>query len=321
MSEYETTFNNFQYYDITGSRQTLKRLSVKVTLTIKNELENPEWIVFKKHIAYTICLVPDPYETQSFEYANIKGYFHFDASPSASPITNHQLNITEVVSDYIGGWKKQLIDNVKGAIAGFLALKKWVIGILDSHYNDLLNELLVINANEKAEEYKRVFTEEFARIDPIKYIENIKRVYGKDPNANLDAFADYVRTIDTSTFFSSRWNPFKEKSTDAVAKRDALKTDLSLSNYDYNLEQFKQSILKQIAHVKKQQTEFTIRNRETYIAKFIEGHTPQNTGGSKKKLILGRWRKVTKVGRKSMITYKGKMISITEARALERKKK
>lgn len=36
-------------------------------------------------------------------------------------------------------------------------------------------------------------------------------------------------------------------------------------------------------------------------------------------IILGRLRKVTKVDRKSMVTYKGKQISLTEARALEKK--
>lgn len=39
------------------------------------------------------------------------------------------------------------------------------------------------------------------------------------------------------------------------------------------------------------------------------------------KLVLGRRRKITKMGRKSMITYKGKHMSMTEARALEKKLK
>lgn len=42
------------------------------------------------------------------------------------------------------------------------------------------------------------------------------------------------------------------------------------------------------------------------------------TAGAFKKFILGRMRNVRKVGRKSMITYKGKQISLTEARALEK---
>lgn len=44
------------------------------------------------------------------------------------------------------------------------------------------------------------------------------------------------------------------------------------------------------------------------------------TGGSKaKKLVLGRNRRITKVGRLSMIMYKGTQITLTEARAIERK--
>ena len=42
-------------------------------------------------------------------------------------------------------------------------------------------------------------------------------------------------------------------------------------------------------------------------------------GGSHLHYILGRKRKITKVGRKSMITYKCKLISLTEARAIEKK--
>lgn len=41
--------------------------------------------------------------------------------------------------------------------------------------------------------------------------------------------------------------------------------------------------------------------------------------GSLKKIdILGRKRKVTKVGRNSMIVYKGKQICLTEARRIEK---
>lgn len=47
--------------------------------------------------------------------------------------------------------------------------------------------------------------------------------------------------------------------------------------------------------------------------------TLQTGGASTKVRVLGMDRKVTKVGRKSMITYKGKLLSLTEARALEKK--
>jgi hypothetical protein len=40
--------------------------------------------------------------------------------------------------------------------------------------------------------------------------------------------------------------------------------------------------------------------------------------GSKKVRVLGRLRKVTKVGRKSMVTYQGKLISLSDARKLEK---
>ena len=48
---------------------------------------------------------------------------------------------------------------------------------------------------------------------------------------------------------------------------------------------------------------------------------PVKQSGSKstKIHVLGRDRVVTKVGRKSMITYKGKQICLTEAREIERK--
>lgn len=60
-----------------------------------------------------------------------------------------------------------------------------------------------------------------------------------------------------------------------------------------------------------------------YIDKYIQQlkqvlSKMEQTGGSKV-YVLGRDRKVVKVGRKSMITYKGKQISLTEARALEKK--
>ena len=42
---------------------------------------------------------------------------------------------------------------------------------------------------------------------------------------------------------------------------------------------------------------------------------------SRQRHVLGRDRNVTKVGRKSMITYKGKQICLTEARKLEKKLK
>lgn len=45
------------------------------------------------------------------------------------------------------------------------------------------------------------------------------------------------------------------------------------------------------------------------------------TGGGNCIFILRRKRKVTKDGRKSMITYRGKQISLTEARSIERKQK
>lgn len=46
---------------------------------------------------------------------------------------------------------------------------------------------------------------------------------------------------------------------------------------------------------------------------------PAKGGGSKEKIfVLGRHRCVTKVGRKQMITYQNKQISITEARKLEK---
>jgi hypothetical protein len=51
------------------------------------------------------------------------------------------------------------------------------------------------------------------------------------------------------------------------------------------------------------------------------GKQAKQEGGRQLKLVLGRSRKITKVGRKSMITYKGKQMSLTEARALEKKLK
>lgn len=47
----------------------------------------------------------------------------------------------------------------------------------------------------------------------------------------------------------------------------------------------------------------------------------QTQGGSGKVYVLGRLRNITKVGRKSMITYLGSKISLTEARALEKQLK
>lgn len=51
--------------------------------------------------------------------------------------------------------------------------------------------------------------------------------------------------------------------------------------------------------------------------------TPQQlTGGASSSVyVLGRSRQVKRVGRKSMVTYKGKLVSLTEARALEKKLK
>jgi hypothetical protein len=55
------------------------------------------------------------------------------------------------------------------------------------------------------------------------------------------------------------------------------------------------------------------------------GGKRKKTKGSKKSstktLVLGRERVVTKVGRKSMVTYKGKQMGLTEARQLERELK
>lgn len=42
-------------------------------------------------------------------------------------------------------------------------------------------------------------------------------------------------------------------------------------------------------------------------------------GGISKALVLGRVRKVTRVGRKQMVTYKGNQISLSEARTIEKK--
>ena len=44
----------------------------------------------------------------------------------------------------------------------------------------------------------------------------------------------------------------------------------------------------------------------------------QGQGGSNKIRILGRMRKVTPKGRSKLITYKGKQITLTEARKLEK---
>jgi len=51
--------------------------------------------------------------------------------------------------------------------------------------------------------------------------------------------------------------------------------------------------------------------------------TGQDGGGRRadKVKVLGRWRKVKKEGRKSMVTYKGELISLTEARRIERSRK
>lgn len=62
-----------------------------------------------------------------------------------------------------------------------------------------------------------------------------------------------------------------------------------------------------------------IKKNEILKLKCPECPKCPNSGGGNLVVVLGRQRKVTKVGRKSMITYKGKQISLTEARALEKK--
>lgn len=56
---------------------------------------------------------------------------------------------------------------------------------------------------------------------------------------------------------------------------------------------------------------------DTYTKTSIDPSISGGSGSIKK--ILGRDRKIVKVGRKSMITYKGVQISLAEARTLEKK--
>lgn len=57
------------------------------------------------------------------------------------------------------------------------------------------------------------------------------------------------------------------------------------------------------------------------ILKNVLPCAPISRGGSltKKVFVLGRERKVTKIGRKSIITYKGQQISLRDARVLDKK--
>ena len=58
-----------------------------------------------------------------------------------------------------------------------------------------------------------------------------------------------------------------------------------------------------------------------YMYTFLPNTNKNSRGGQPnlKVTVLGRDRVITKVGRKSMITYKGKQVSLTEAREIERK--
>ena len=46
---------------------------------------------------------------------------------------------------------------------------------------------------------------------------------------------------------------------------------------------------------------------------------PQKGGGSRFKWILGRWRKVYKVGSKFYIKHKGELLTLAKAKSLEKK--
>lgn len=62
------------------------------------------------------------------------------------------------------------------------------------------------------------------------------------------------------------------------------------------------------------------RNNQQFTITVVASQ--QFTGGASSSIhVLGRSRQVKRVGRKSMVTYKGKLISLTEARAIEKKLK
>jgi hypothetical protein len=64
-------------------------------------------------------------------------------------------------------------------------------------------------------------------------------------------------------------------------------------------------------------------NEMAVIKAIITAPSYNNTSGGAgkkqtRKFVIGRLRKITKVGRKSFVTYKGDRISLTEARSLEK---